>query len=463
MPAHDKTPETQLLSNVRGIIAEYERAKLLERTIRGLRGRAKEGFVPSVNVPLGYEYVRLETKGAHYVINQDEASLVQRIFQMYVQSGVSINAIAQQLTRERIPTQSDRRARCRARKMSAETWQPSSIFLMLTNETYIGTLYYGKTESSYSPHNPDKKTTHRLKPREEWIAIPVPPIIDPVTFAAAQRRMQDNAQMSKRNRKLEYLLCNSRLRCGQCGSVMTGQFNPQREHRFYRCSRPPYHNPLPCRRTVSARAIEDPVWQKIEEVLQNPELIASEVQRRTKHADTEQGTLNSERDCFTRQLEQCDKEMKKWEAAYIADVITLEDFKARKAEIGTRRTSAEQELARLTEQQRVLEQAARETASLVDYCVHVRENLSGFSMEEKRLALTALNITVYWHPDAPLEIHGSIPVDFGYSTPGCAASLVRHRLMAQSRAGLWHGSHLPVSGARPQSAAPGTGPERAAA
>src|SRR4029434_8075773 len=80
------------------------------------------------------------------------------------------------------------------------------------------------------------------------------------------------------------------------------------------CSRPPYHNPLPCRRTVSARAIEDPVWQKIEEVLQNPELIASEVQRRTKHADTEQGTLNSERDCFTRQLEQCDKEMKKWEA-----------------------------------------------------------------------------------------------------------------------------------------------------
>jgi hypothetical protein len=192
------------------------------------------------------------------------------------------------------------------------------------------------------------------------------------------------------------------------------------------CSRPPYHNPLPCRRTVSARAIEDPVWQKVEEVLQNPELIASEVQRRAEHADTEQGTLTSERDCFTRQLEQCDKEMKKWEAAYIADVITLEDFKAKKAEIGVRRASAEKELARLTEQQRVLEQAARETASLVEYCARVRENLSGFSMEEKRLALSALDITVYWHPDTPLEIHGSIPVDFGYSTPGYAASLVRH-------------------------------------
>jgi site-specific DNA recombinase len=80
-----------------GVLAEYERAKLLERTMRGLRGRAKEGFVPSGNVPLGYEYVRLETKGAHYVINQEEAALVQRIFQMYVQDGLSMTAIVQQL------------------------------------------------------------------------------------------------------------------------------------------------------------------------------------------------------------------------------------------------------------------------------------------------------------------------------------------------------------------------------
>jgi hypothetical protein len=48
--------------------------------------------------------MRLGTKGAPYVINQEEAALVQRIFQMYVQSGFSINAIAQQLTSERVPT-----------------------------------------------------------------------------------------------------------------------------------------------------------------------------------------------------------------------------------------------------------------------------------------------------------------------------------------------------------------------
>jgi len=53
MPASDKTPETQLLSNVRGIIAEYERSKILERTRRGLDGRAKVGFVPGGTAPWG--------------------------------------------------------------------------------------------------------------------------------------------------------------------------------------------------------------------------------------------------------------------------------------------------------------------------------------------------------------------------------------------------------------------------
>ena len=109
-------------------------------------------------------------------------------------------------------------------------------------------------ENYASPNNPDKKTRHRLKPKEEWLAIPVPPIIDQETFAAAQVQTQHNACMSRRNRKFEYL-----------------------------------------------------------------------------------------------------------HVAYIGDVITLEDFKARKAEIAVRRASAEQEIIKLAEQQRILEHATAES------------------------------------------------------------------------------------------------------
>ena len=88
----------------------------------------------------------------------------------------------------------------------------------------------------------------------------------------------------------------------------------------------------------------------------------------------------------------------------------LADFKTKKAEVDTRRASAEQELARLDNKQRLIEQAALETASLMEYCARVRSALQHFTMEKKRRALEALKITVGWHPEKPLKIRGSIPV-----------------------------------------------------
>ena len=66
MPDGAKTPEAQLLNNVRGVIAEYERLKILERTARGRRGRAQDGHVPYGRRTLGYVYVKHADKGEYY-------------------------------------------------------------------------------------------------------------------------------------------------------------------------------------------------------------------------------------------------------------------------------------------------------------------------------------------------------------------------------------------------------------
>jgi site-specific DNA recombinase len=94
MPDGAKTPEAQLLANVRGIIAEYERAKILERTARGRRGRAQAGHVPYGRRTFGYTYVRNDGKGGRYEIAPDEAALVERIFRLYVHEGVAQDAIS---------------------------------------------------------------------------------------------------------------------------------------------------------------------------------------------------------------------------------------------------------------------------------------------------------------------------------------------------------------------------------
>jgi site-specific DNA recombinase len=142
MPNAAKTPEMQLLVNMRGIIAEYERAKLLERTARGRRGRAQAGHVPQGRCPLGYTYIKHASQGAHYEVHPEEAALVQRIFQLYVEGGRALDAIAALLTQEGIPTPADH-----LRTLPARVWHRSTIGTILRNTAYIETLYDGKTQN----------------------------------------------------------------------------------------------------------------------------------------------------------------------------------------------------------------------------------------------------------------------------------------------------------------------------
>jgi hypothetical protein len=156
----------------------------------------------------------------------------------------------------------------------------------------------------------------------------------------------------------------------------------------------------------------------VEKALNTPSLIAMEVERRKQGTTAQQGALTRERHSFEGQVAQCDKELHKWTEMYMNDIIDIGTLKGKNAEILTRRASAERELARLDEQARLLEQIELETASLVAYCQRVRDNLTRFDDDEKRLALDALQITVYWSPDTPIEIIGSIPVSIASTASG---------------------------------------------
>src|SRR5262245_34477066 len=156
MPDGAKTPETQLLANVRGIIAEYERAKILERTARGRRGRAQAGHVPQGRRTLGYTYVKHADNGAHYEVHLEEAELVRRIFHLYVEDGYSLEGITALLTHEGVPTPADH-----LRTLPARVWHRSTVARILRNTAYIGILYDNKTHKLPGKRNPDKKTRHQ--------------------------------------------------------------------------------------------------------------------------------------------------------------------------------------------------------------------------------------------------------------------------------------------------------------
>jgi site-specific DNA recombinase len=77
------TPEEELLLQMQGMIAEYERAKIMERNRRGKLHGAKRGSVNVLSTaPYGYRYIRKQLDGApaQYVIDLAQAGTVRKIF-----------------------------------------------------------------------------------------------------------------------------------------------------------------------------------------------------------------------------------------------------------------------------------------------------------------------------------------------------------------------------------------------
>jgi site-specific DNA recombinase len=120
---HD--PAENLLVQVQGMIAEYERAKILERSRRGKQHAARRG---SVNVlsgaPYGYRYVgKHEGDGeARYQVVANEARVVRKIFAWIGQDRCSIGEVCRRLNSEDVLTRTgkstwDRSAGSRTSRM----------------------------------------------------------------------------------------------------------------------------------------------------------------------------------------------------------------------------------------------------------------------------------------------------------------------------------------------------------
>ena len=262
-------PEGWMFFQMRGALAAYERAKLLERTRRGKVGRIQAGYAWGSGVPFGYRYVGEPRKG-RWDVDDEEAAIVRRIFTMCI-NGMATRGIATQLTAERLPTPSERsRNRRTCKVLPPGVWGQQTVRQMLRNTAYKGEAIWGKQQNV-------TKTTRRRRPEHEWVRLPVPPIIDADTFEAAQQALRNHQRLASRNRKHEYLLFGGRLRCGRGMSSLCRQ----RNIRYYLCnSQHQLTDPtLRCPGSLRADVVEPEVWGTVMRVLEHPELIAAEVAR----------------------------------------------------------------------------------------------------------------------------------------------------------------------------------------
>jgi len=328
------SPEDQLLVQFQGMIAEYERAQILERSRRGKRHRARCGEVSVLSgAPYGYRYIRKSDQApASYVVIDAEARVVQRVYEMYTVEGLSMGEIARRLNAEGIPTA----------KQSAR-WERSVVWAMLRNPAYRGAACFGKTRVAgrirvtralrrrggiVSGHSIGHE-----RAREEWIEIPVPALVSEESFARAQELLHEN-KIRARRRTITPSVVQGLVSCQKCGYAFsrTSTYTSARKLHYYKCigsdSWRKLGGPVCDNRMVRQDLLDQIVWTEVIRLLEDPTLIQQELDRRLAAARSSDPTMKREQS-LQRELTHLGKSMERLLNAYQEQLLSLEQLRER--------------------------------------------------------------------------------------------------------------------------------------
>jgi site-specific DNA recombinase len=348
--------EDQLLVQFQGMIAEYERAQILERSRRGKRHRARSGEISVMSgAPYGYRYIRKTDEAlASYAVIEAEARVVQRVYEMYTVEGLSIGAIARRLNDEGIPT----RKRC-------ARWERSVVWAVLRNSAYRGVAYFGKTRIA-----PRSRVTRPLRlrggmskrnsagherPRDEWIEIPVPALVTEESFARAQELLQEN-KIRARRRTIMPSIVQGLVSCQKCGYAFsrTSTITSARKLHYYKCigsdSWRKLGGPV-CDngRFVRQDLLDQIVWAEVIRLLEDPTLIQHELDRRLAAARASDPTKQREQS-LQRERTRIAKSIERLLSAYQEELVSLEQLRERMPPLRQREQALRAELQAIADQ-----------------------------------------------------------------------------------------------------------------
>lgn len=278
---HDRTasPEGDLLLQMQGMIAEYERAKILKRTRRGRRFAARQSSVSVLShAPYGYRYVPKDSGGgaARYEIVPEQAAVVRELFEWVGVEGLSLAAAVRRLHQRRVPTAT-----------GLARWDRTTVRGLLRNPAYRGTAIYGKTrlfprKTRTRPRRGDPETPRRDKvgvrtETSEQHTIAVPAIVRDELFDAVAEQLAQNRRHHRARTRQQFLL-SGLLVCGRCGSAYCGQRAGRRDdatsYTYYRClgtDRHRFAGDALCRNAgLNGALLEAEVWSDVSSLLQDP-------------------------------------------------------------------------------------------------------------------------------------------------------------------------------------------------
>jgi len=302
--AFDTTNITgKFLMTLLGAMAEMERDTIRERTVNGRTSAAKSGKWVVGLPPYGYR-VNKETKKLYIV--KGEVEVIRKFFEWIVYERMSLKKVATRINSMSIDSPKHTFIN---RRKTFNHWYERTIGRILTNEIYTGTAYFRKYKRPFN--NLTSLTTDELKrPKDDWIAITVPPIISVELFEKAKEQLLRNREDSARNTKRLYLYSKV-LYCGDCrhkmfsGYQKAGKNSTNKEGtRYYRGV---YRKPdavgttkrcLSCDQYAESRL--EPIWNCLKEILHNPKNLKTPLEKYKFNGETKAEIIKRILECEQR-------------------------------------------------------------------------------------------------------------------------------------------------------------------
>ncbi len=258
----------KLMISVLSAVAEIERENILVQTMEGRKQKAREGKWNGGFAPYGYELVNGELK-----IAEDEAEVIRLIFDKYVHTTMSINAITLYLNQHGYKKK-------KRQNNTLDTFAVSFIKNVLDNPIYSGQLAFGRRKNEKVPGT---RNQYRIVKQDDYILAEGihEGIISQEDWEAAKKKRQVTAVKFAKKHSLEHEhILSGILKCPICGSGMYGNVNRKKkkdgtlykDYFYYACKHRSYLNGHRCdyHKQWGEDVVNDAVAEVITKLVKNP-------------------------------------------------------------------------------------------------------------------------------------------------------------------------------------------------
>lgn len=417
---------------VYGTIAQDRMLTDLERMANGNIIKAKTKRVTARTPAYGYRFVNSKgeqddvKKDTHYAIYAPEAKIVRLIFTWLVKDRKTMFEISRRLTDMKAPL-----------PKRSKSWDLSLLRAVTMNTVYKGEFYaHRKMEIKTMSPKTGKTVKRRVeRPRDQWILVPVPPIVPAEIWIQAQKIRAENKQRSLRNMKQEHLL-SGLTRCADCRNIkMTVKAKYKRGENSagptiydldaYLCNsrrRPSHvaaaHDYYCTMPQISCKILDDMVWKVVIQVLFDTQRLLEGIDRYFSKQSVE--TTREELAYIQSQFTEIDLEDERLYQAYIAKAFDAEEYsskrhalKEKKKKLGDEKEQLQQRLSQQTAQ----DEKKRSILASVEELHQRTENDVPFELKRRILCSVVEKVTVNTR-DEWFELEGAISGKFDFTPAG---------------------------------------------